>query len=123
MADAWQLGLIPPNARVRVEASSSTRDASGGQVFAWSTLLSSAAALISQVQGGRPGQWDAEPNQLSGLLTGFDPELGRADVRLVVTSGFLSGRTLYPEAVELHPAGTFVSARYRVRWSTVQPAT
>lgn len=123
MPVAWALSLVPPNCKIRVEVLATGRDASGAPTTTWATLLASASALLSQVQGGRPGDWGGTPNVLTGSLTGFDPELGRADVRGVVTSGFLAGRTIYPVQVETHPGGVLVDPRIRWQWSTVQPTT
>lgn len=119
---AWQMG-IPPNAVARVETKTTGRDTAGGVTETWASVVTGVQLLVSQTGGGRPGMFDAKPNKPTGTATGFDDSLNRADVRLVVTSGFLAGRTLTVESVAYHPAGNYVPARYTLTWSFEQPAT
>jgi hypothetical protein len=114
---------ISPNATARIEVKTTGRDSAGGVTETWATLVSNVSLLISQAGGGRPGQWDGKPNKPRGTATGFDENLNRADVRLVVTAGFLAGRTLTVDDVAYHPGGNYVPARYTAHWSFAQPAT
>lgn len=120
---AWQMSSIRPNATARIEAKTTGRDAAGGVTETWATVVANVSLLISQTGGGRPGQWDGVPNRPHGTATGFDGSLGRADVRLVVTAGFLAGKTLAVDDVAYHPGGNYVPARYTVHWHSTQPAT
>jgi hypothetical protein len=119
---AWLLGFAP-NAVARIETKSTGRDSAGGVTETWGSVVTGVQLLISQTGGGRPGMFDAKPNKPTGTATGFDDGLNRADVRLVITSGFLAGRTLTVESVAYHPAGQYVPARYTLAWSFEQPAT
>ena len=119
---SWQMG-IPPNAVARIETKTTGRDTAGGVTETWASVVTGVQLLVSQTGGGRPGMFDARPNKPTGTATGFDDSLNRADVRLVITSGFLAGRTLTVDDVAYHPGGNYVPARYTVHWSFAQPAT
>jgi hypothetical protein len=82
---------------VTVEAlSATTRDASGGSVEAWATLAGGVPCLISQGSGGRPDDLGQDAAVGTYTVTGFHRDLGRQDVRFVVTRGPRAGLTLYP---------------------------
>ncbi len=99
--------LIQPNSTVNVEALSTTRDASGGTVEAYTVVESGLRCLISQVGGSRDGRFDGDNNIYSATLTGDSSYIGRTDVRFYVVASSEAGiAATYARAVSVTRKGS-----------------
>lgn len=117
-------GLIRPNATARVEVLTTTRDAAGGTVEAYSPL-GTVPCLVTGVTGARDGRFGGTDNVMTGTVAGDDPLLGRGDCRLFFVTGPAAGRYARVESAEAHgPAapGSWIDAFYRSRWTQIRTA-
>lgn len=78
--------LIKPNAVVRIEVLTVTRDTSGGPVYTWSTVEDNVKVMASGFGGNRDRRYSSDLNTLSGTISGTSSNLGRADVRVYFKS-------------------------------------
>ena len=116
--------LIRPNASVRIEAVTYSRDSSGGLVESYGTVLESGVpVLVSGIAGSRDGRFDGRNQPLTGTCSGDSANLARSDVRLYFESPSLSViHGVYAEVVSSAPHGATDSrllgfSWYTARWS------
>ena len=114
--------LLKPNATVRIEAVTYTRDSSGGLVESYNTVLESGVpVLVSGIAGSRDGRFDGRNQPLTGTCSGESANLARPDVRLYFESPSLSViRGVYAEVVSSAPHGSTDSRLLGYEWFTAR---
>lgn len=115
-------GLIEPNATVTIQRRTTARDASGGNAETWTTVVSGVDVLVSGLSGSRDQRFDAKNNTIKGTCTGEHSALTRQNIRLLFTSGILSGLYAHADSLDPHSRADHLldDAWFSVRFSTYQ---
>lgn len=128
-------GRVKPNARVRVERLTSTRDTHGGNVETYATVpgAESVPCLVGEIVASRPGNHQGRRVHLSGSLHGEHPALGMDGTRFYflgvedpgapvheVTGRYAVADTVGPSG----PGVRLIPYRwYSVQWTTLGAGT